>query len=53
MTKDEVKKEVSEEETKDSDGEALGCFWWFFAVLVLALFMLPSLYSWFFKWMLH
>ena len=26
MTKDEVKKEVAEKETKDSDGEALGCF---------------------------
>ena len=45
MTKDEVKKEVSEEETQDSDGEALGCFWWFFAVLVLALFMLPSIFE--------
>ena len=48
MTKDQVKKEVSEKETTDSDGEALGCFFILLAALFLALFMLPSFFSWFF-----
>ena len=48
MTENQVNKELSEEEIKDPYGGAMGCFWMFLAALLLALFMLPSIFQWFF-----
>ena len=45
MTKDQVKKEVSEEEIEEQDGGAWGCFLIFLGGLFLALFLLPSIFE--------
>jgi hypothetical protein len=42
MTKNQVKKEVSEEEVKDPNGGSIGCFGWIMVALGL-LIMLPTI----------
>ena len=53
MTKNQVKKEVSEEktkegETRDKDGRAMGCFTVSVLLFIFGMFMINSFFEWFF-----